>query len=232
MLILGLTKTTLLDYPGKVAATIFTGGCNFRCPFCHNGGLVIDSKDMPIISEEEILSHLTKRRGILQGVCISGGEPTLYNDLPDFLQKVKSLGYEIKLDTNGSFPKRLAKLIDGGLVDYIAMDIKNCKDKYARTAGCDDLEIKDISESIKLIKSSNIPFEFRTTIVKELHTLKDLLEIREWIGEVPWYLQSYKDSPSVIQEGLNGYKEAELRNMLKEIKEKNGTNTVWLRGVE
>ena len=169
MLIKGLNKTTLLDYPGRVAATIFTGGCNFRCPFCHNGDLVLKPSIQDAYSEEEVLSFLQKRKNVLKGVCITGGEPTLQADLPVFMEKVKKIGYDIKLDTNGYQPQVLAELIGDGLVDYVAMDIKNSKEKYPETAGLNDLQIEKIEESVELLAGATIPYEFRTTVVDELH---------------------------------------------------------------
>ena len=151
MLIKGFQKLTLLDYPGKTACTVFTGGCNYRCPFCHNAGLVT-KLDTEIISEGEVLSHLKKRQGILDGVAISGGEPLLQGDIEEFLQKIKELGYSIKLDTNGSFPDKLKSIIDKGLCDYVAMDIKNSKERYNETIGIDNFDISLMEKSVESIK--------------------------------------------------------------------------------
>lgn len=182
MKIAGLNKTTLLDYPELVAATVFTAGCNFRCPFCHNRDLVM-GEGLAYIPEEEVLAFLEKRRKVLAGVCISGGEPTLQPDLGEFIRKVKRLGYRVKLDTNGYRPEVLRELLAEDLLDYVAMDLKNCKAKYAVTAGRPELELTKIITSVEMIKRSGIPHEFRTTVVKELHTESDLMEIGKWIGE-------------------------------------------------
>ena len=181
MLILGLNKTTLLDYPGRVAATVFTGGCNFRCPFCHNGGLVLEPSAGDVFSEEEILAFLMKRKKILKGVCITGGEPTMQADLPEFIRKLKEIGYQVKLDTNGYAPQVLERLLDEKLLDYVAMDIKNCREKYVMTVGMsgkeDSFQINRIEQSVELLKHSGIDYEFRTTVVKELHDKQDIFKI-------------------------------------------------------
>ena len=161
MQIHGFNKTTLLDYPEHIAATVFTGGCNFRCPFCHNGELVLDPGCQPLIPEEEVLSYLKKRQGILQGVCVTGGEPTLQRDLRAFLQKIKELEYPIKLDTNGYMPGVLWELLQEHLIDYVAMDIKASRDNYARAAGLPHIDISHIEESIGILKSSGIRSEER-----------------------------------------------------------------------
>lgn len=202
MLIAGFHKTTLLDYPGRVAASVFAGGCNFRCPFCHNGGLVLDPLSQEPYSEEEILEFLNKRKNVLKGVCITGGEPTLHGDLPEFIAKIKRLGYQVKLDTNGYAPNVLKKLLDKKLLDYVAMDIKNCPDKYAMTAGMHDagvFEQEKINQSVLILKESSIPYEFRTTVVKELHTMEDLLKIAHWIKGCPYYfLQQYQSNENML----------------------------------
>lgn len=239
MLIAGLNKTTLLDYPGRVAATIFTGGCNFRCPFCHNGDLVIKPSSLEMISEEEVLSFLQKRRNVLKGVCITGGEPTLQADLADFICKVKDIGYEVKLDTNGSHPTVLRVLLQEGLLDYVAMDIKNCKEKYALTVGCADLDIERIEESVKLLMAAGIPFEFRTTVVRELHAPEDILRIGRWIAGCPGYfLQQYAENEKEIrsfqgQEAFHSYTKEELEIIAEELRKLPGMNgRVSLRGIE
>ena len=213
MLILGLNKTTLLDYPEHVAATIFTGGCNLRCPFCHNRDLVFarESIDAGIItpySEDEILSFLKKRRGILTGVCITGGEPTLHQDLPLFLSRIKELGMLVKLDTNGFRPDVLHHLLDEKLIDYCAIDIKNSPAYYADTVGLSSIDLGPLQESIDclLSLSGSFPYEFRTTIVKELHSEEDMYAIREWIaGADQYFLQSYTDSDQVISSGYHAH---------------------------
>lgn len=184
----GFNKTTLLDYPEHIAATVFTGGCNFRCPFCHNGELVLDPGCQPSVPEEEVLAYLKKRQGILQGVCITGGEPTLQRDLRKFLQKIKELEYPIKLDTNGYMPGVLWELLQEHLIDYVAMDIKASRDNYARAAGLPHIDISRIEESIGILKSSGIPYEFRTTVVKGIHTVAEFEKIGKWIAGCPAYL--------------------------------------------
>lgn len=219
MLILGLTKTTLLDYPGKVAATVFTGGCNFRCPFCHNGQLVLNVANEPQVSEDEVFEHLRKRKNILEGVCITGGEPTIQADLTEFIAKIKDMGYAIKLDTNGTNPSKMKELIDNKLIDYVAMDVKNSKEKYYRTSKCSELMLEKVEESISLLLSGCIEYEFRTTVVKPLHSKEDLEEIAcRLAGASAWYIQSYKESDNIIGEGMSAYSKAELQKMIEGIK--------------
>ena len=211
MRIVGLMKTTLLDYPGKVASTIFTGGCNFRCPYCHNGDLVLNHTTMEPYSEEEIFSHLNKRKNTLNGVCITGGEPTLQTELPDFIRKVKSLNLLIKLDTNGTNPAMLRSLLDEGLLDYVAMDIKHCKSKYNDVACMNPLDIQSIEESVDILKNCNIDYEFRTTVTRELHKMEDFEEIGKWIeGSKAYYLQPYKESEQVISKIFSTYTASEF----------------------
>lgn len=208
MRIAGLQKLTLLDYPGKVACTIFTPGCNFRCPFCHNAGLVLEAEEESGYSEEEVLQFLKKRRGILEGICVTGGEPLLQPGLEEFLAKAKVLGYEVKLDTNGSFPWRLKRLAEQGLIDYAAMDIKNAKDKYTTSIGVDDFDFAPIDEAISFLLRGTIPYEFRTTVVRELHTQADMEAISEWVaGAEKYYLQMYEDRDRrILSEELRGRK--------------------------
>ncbi|SFQ48309.1 pyruvate formate lyase activating enzyme [Lachnospiraceae bacterium XBB1006] len=211
MQILGFAKMTLLDYPEHVAATIFTGSCNFRCPFCHNGDLVLHPQDVPIISEEEVLCVLEKRRSLLDGVCITGGEPTLQPDLADFIKKIKQFGYLVKLDTNGYRPDKLAALLEEGLLDYVAMDIKNTKEKYAMTVGVPNLQISNIEKSVQLLLSCDIPYEFRTTAMRELHTLADFQNIGDWIaGAHAYFIQPYRESEQVISPGFHAHSPEEL----------------------
>lgn len=199
MLILGLQKTTLLDYPGKVASTIFTGGCNFRCPYCHNRDLVITPKNVLAYSEDEIFEHLKAKKKILDGVCITGGEPTLHKDLPEFIKKIKDLGLLVKLDSNGTNPKMLSSLIDEKLIDYVAMDIKQCKEKYNEIACMANFDIGLIEESVSILKENRVGYEFRTTVAKELHSLSDMEAIGQWLkGDSYYYIQSYKESDQVI----------------------------------
>lgn len=199
MLIHGLQKMTLLDYPSKVACTIFTAGCNFRCPFCHNAALVTDIESADRIDENEILEFLKDRRGKLDGVCITGGEPMLNSDIAEFIGKIKDMGYPVKLDTNGSFPEKLLDVIEKGLVDYVAMDIKNSKSKYALTAGIPSAEVEKIDRSIKILLDGKVGYEFRTTVTDELHTVEDVEKIGEWIkGADKYYIQSFVDSGALV----------------------------------
>lgn len=212
----GLQKLTLLDYPQKTACTIFTGGCNFRCPFCHNALLVTDLDNSDVYQEEEILDFLSKRKGLLDGACITGGEPLMHNDIIDFIKRVKELGYKVKVDTNGTFPERLGELIKAHLVDYVAMDIKNSKEKYAKTAGIDDISLFNIEKSIDLLKLSDIDYEFRTTVVREFHEKEDIERIARLIaGAKGYFLQNFVDSGRLIGENMHPVS----RNMLEEMKD-------------
>lgn len=204
MRIHGLQKTTLLDYPSHVAATLFTGGCNFRCPFCHNGNLVLNPESQPRIFLEEIMAFLKKRQGVLDGVCITGGEPTLQPDLEDFIREVRELGYLIKLDTNGYRPKVLEELLDQGLLDYVAMDIKASKANYARAVGLEsNFSIEPIEKSVELLKDSSIDYEFRTTVVKGLHAVEEFEEIGRWLsGCKVYYLQGFQENENVLSTRL------------------------------
>ncbi len=211
MQIHGFNKTTLLDYPGHLASTIFLGGCNFRCPYCHNASLVLAPTNQPTIPEEEIFNTLAKRKGVLEGVCITGGEPTLYPGLKKFIKRIKDMGLLVKLDTNGTNPTLIQDLITSHSIDYVAMDIKNSKDKYALSTGLNSYDVARISESISLLLSSTIDYEFRTTVVKEHHTKEDMISIGKWIqGAKEYYLQPYKDSGDIICPGFHSYTKAEL----------------------
>ncbi len=216
MQIHGFNKTTLLDYPRHLAATIFFGGCNLRCPFCHNASLVTGAASQPMIPEQEVLSYLAKRKGILEGVCITGGEPTLNPDLIPFITKIKELGLKVKLDTNGTNPQLMKTLVADNLIDYIAMDIKNSKDKYALTAGLSSFSIEPILESVDFLLTSPIDYEFRTTIVKEFHDREDMLSIGEWLsGAQAYFLQSFQDSGDVLQHGLHSHNKETLEEYVK-----------------
>ena len=214
--IVGLQKLTLLDYPGKVACTMFTRGCNFRCPFCHNASLVVRADEQKPYSCDELLAFLRKRAGILEGVCITGGEPTLVNGLYDFICEIKSLGYAVKLDTNGTRPAVLKMLIDSGVVDYVAMDIKNSPTKYAITAGLKpDYSLADIYESKEILMQGNVDFEFRTTVADPLHDEADFYEIGKWLeGDEKYFLQVFKDSGDIIGSELKPYSEERMRGFL------------------
>ncbi|MBU5482484.1 anaerobic ribonucleoside-triphosphate reductase activating protein [Blautia sp. MSJ-19] len=209
----GLNKTTLLDYPGRVAATIFLGSCNFRCPFCQNSGLVLHPADEPTISEEEVLSFLKKRQGILEGVCISGGEPTLASDLEDFIRKIRALGYPVKLDTNGTRPDILKHLTESGLIQMAAVDIKACPDNYPSLTGMLHPDLDAVRETVDFLLHANLDYEFRTTVVKELHNENDFIEIGQWLkGAQAYYLQAYKDSEEVLQPGFSSYSLEDLEH--------------------
>lgn len=200
MQIYGFNKTTLLDYPGYVAATVFTGGCNFRCPFCHNAGLVLDPTGQELISEEEVFAYLRKRQGILDGVCITGGEPTLQSDLREFILKIKELGYPVKLDTNGYRPQVLWSLLSEKLLDYVAMDIKASRENYAIASGLKNLDISRIEESVGILKSCKIAYEFRTTVVKGIHRIEEFDAIGRWLeGCKAYYLQAFRENENIIE---------------------------------
>lgn len=201
----GFQKMTLLDFPGKVACTVFTGGCNFRCPFCHNALLVTELSESPGFTADEIFSFLKKRRGLLDGVAITGGEPLMNPDIIDFIREIRKLGYAVKLDTNGSYPERLKEIAGEGLVDYIAMDIKNCKEKYAETIGLSQYDLSKICESVDFLKSGAVDYEFRTTVVKEFHTVEDIRKAAEWISGAPrYFLQNFVDSGNLICSSVSG----------------------------
>lgn len=229
MLIKGLQKLTLLDYPGKMACTVFTAGCNFRCPFCHNASLVTNI-DEERISEEEFFNFLQKRQGIIDGVCVTGGEPTLQPDLKEFLKKIKDLGYSVKLDTNGYRPDALKDVVNSGLVDYVAMDIKNSQSKYALTCGLESMDMTKINDSVEFLMSGVVDYEFRTTIVKEFHNEDDIQDIVSWIkGAKKYFLQGFTDSGDLICTGYSGYDKTELQKLLNIAK--NHFETVELRGI-
>ena len=216
MLISGLQKTTLVDYPGRVACTIFTGGCNFRCPYCQNSDLVLYPEETEPYSEEEIFDHLARRQGVLSGVCISGGEPTLQPDLKNFIRKIKDLGLAVKLDTNGSNPAVLKELITEGLLDYVAMDIKHSRAKYASVACSPSFNLDDIAESVDFLKEGHVDYEFRTTLVKEMHREADMTAIGMWLmGAKAYYLQPYRDSDTVICPGYHAHSREELDTFVK-----------------
>ncbi|MGN0448432.1 MAG: anaerobic ribonucleoside-triphosphate reductase activating protein [Acutalibacteraceae bacterium] len=229
MLIAGLQKLTLLDYPEKTACTVFTYGCNFLCPFCHNATLVTE-KAANLLTQEEILSFLEKRQGLLDAVCITGGEPTLHKDLPEFIKKIRDLGYLVKLDTNGSRPEILKDLLEKKLIDYVAMDIKNALSRYGETVGLKDFDIKPILNSIEILKKSGVTFEFRTTVTKELHSEKDIREILSLIGkEAPYYLQQFKAGESLIADGNSPWEESDIKSLVQNLQGE-GYN-LGLRGV-
>lgn len=210
MLILGLQKLTLLDYPGRTACTVFTGGCNFRCPFCHNAPLVIPGRGQEPYTEEEVLSYLKKRAGLLDGVCVTGGEPTLQEDLEAFLRQVRALGYPVKLDTNGSRPEALRALLRQGLLDYVAMDVKSSPEEYARACGV-PVDLEKVNESIDLLLSGCVDYEFRTTVVAGLHTPQIIEQTaRRIAGAKRYFLQAFVDSGDLISPGWHALSREEM----------------------
>lgn len=217
MQIHGFQKMTLLDFPGRVACTVFTGGCNLRCPFCHNALLVTELADSDVISAESVLSYLEKRTKLLDGVAITGGEPLLQPDIASFIRKIKNMGYAVKLDTNGAYPAKLRDLVEEGLVDYVAMDVKNCKEKYGETVGIPNFDTSKVEESIKFLLSGKVDFEFRTTIVKEFHTVEDIKRLSEWISGAPkYFLQNFTDSGNLIGENMHECSKETLLQMRSE----------------
>lgn len=254
MQIHGLNKTTLLDYPEHVAATIFTGGCNFRCPFCHNKDLVLNPAGQPVIEEKEVLDFLRKRKGIITGVCVTGGEPTLQADLKEFLAKIKGIGLKVKLDTNGYKPEVLRDVVESGLVDYVAMDIKSSKEGYAVAVGyngmgsyetenqeknlrkedigiCGRFCLENIEKSVAFLMQNQVSYEFRTTVVKELHTEKEIEAIGKWIkGCNAYYLQAYEENENVIRPVFRASSNEEMVKFLQILK-KYVQNT-QIRGID
>ena len=224
----GLMKLTLLDYPEKVACTVFTVGCNFKCPFCHNASLV-SATNCEQYTTDEILQFLNKRKNVLEGMCLTGGEPLLQSGVEEFLRKVKELGYSVKLDTNGSFPQKLKDLIDKKLVDYVAMDVKNSIALYPQTAGCADND--GVKQSVELLKSNVVDYEFRTTLVRELHTEADLDAIAAWLEGAPkYFLQNFVDSGNLIGQGHHGFTPQELHGFADRMRPYFGS--VEIRGVD
>ena len=225
MIIAGLQKLTLTDFPGNVACIIFLKGCNFRCPYCQNSELIDHKIDDNYILKEEVFDFLKKRQGFLEGVVVTGGEPTVSKDLPELIKEIRDLGYKIKLDTNGTNPEMLKELFDKKYIDYVAMDIKNVKDKYLETAGlskkANEKLLENIEKSIQILKQSNIDHEFRTTIIKKYHNIEDLENINEMIGkDEKYYLQNFEDSEYVLDHKLQAFSEDELNEINKIIKKK------------
>ena len=218
MRIHGLQKLTLLDFPGHTACTVFTGACNFRCPFCHNASLVLHPDELPAMPESELFAFLEKRKKLLDGVAVTGGEPTLQPDLPDFLRRIRELGYAVKLDTNGGRPEVLKHILEAGLADYVAMDIKSSPEHYEKAAGVTGI-LCAVKESVELLRASGIPYEFRTTAVKNLHTADDFRSIGEWIGgEEQYFIQSYADSGDILGTGMEAFSNSELHALLMAVK--------------
>ena len=219
MKIHGLQKLTLLDFPGQIACTIFTAGCNMRCPFCHNASLVTHIDPDAVMDEDEFFKFLKKREGVLDGVAITGGEPTIVPDLIPFISKIRALGYKVKLDTNGTNPDVLRTVLRDKLVDYVAMDIKNSKENYPKTIGLPNFKIDNIEQSANLLMSSNTPFEFRTTVVNEFHSPSDFASNGKWLaGNELFFLQNFKDSGDLISEGVHGKSPEQMKECLDAIK--------------
>lgn len=221
MRIVGLQKMTLLDYPGKVACTVFLGGCNFRCPFCHNGGL-LDGEAPEVMTQAELLTFLKSRRGLLDGVCITGGEPTLSPQLPQLLTEIKALGFDVKLDTNGSRPKVLKQLVEAGVVDYVAMDVKNCPDRYAATVGLSCAPLDALEESLRFLMEGNVSYELRTTVVREFHDEDAILAMGKWLyglngfQKIPkLFVQPFVQRASVLDQALTPPETAEITHFVE-----------------
>lgn len=213
MKIHGFQSLTLLDYPGKVACTVFLGGCNFRCPFCQNTGLVLAPEREAVVPMEEVMGVLRKRRGMLDGVCITGGEPTLTSDLREFILRVRELGYLVKLDTNGYRPEVLENLLAEGLLNYVAMDIKSSPENYARVAGLPGLDLQRIRHSVELLMGAGVDYEFRTTVAQGLHTREDIEAIGRWLqGCRRYFLQNYRESEQVMMPVFAGFSREQLEN--------------------
>lgn len=226
MKILGLQKLSLVDWDGHITCTVFTGHCNFACPFCHNSSLVNGEENE--ITENEVFEYLEKRKNMLDSVCVSGGEPTLYSDLPDFIKKIKKMGYKVKLDTNGTNLDMIKKLVNENLIDYIAMDIKNSIEKYSLTAGR-DCDHDTIIKSINYIMNCGIDYEFRTTLIDEFHKEEDIIKIAQILkGAKKYYLQKFVDSGSCIQDGLHAVNKNKANDFVKHLS--NHVDAVYLRG--
>lgn len=230
MKLYGLQKMTLLDFPGKVACTVFLGGCDFRCPFCHNFELA-ELKAEPLMESGEFLEFLKKRKGLLDGVAVTGGEPCLWKELPDFLREIRALGFRTKLDTNGNHPELLRKILSEGLVDYVAMDIKSSPGRYALVSGLPSMNLVPVRESIRLLLEGNTEYEFRTTVVKELHREEDFPEMGEMIrGAKRYFLQAFTDRDTVPYEGFSAPSKEEMRRYADLVRPY--VQEVGLRGVE
>lgn len=214
MKISGLEKVTLTDFPGYVSCIIFTQGCNYKCPFCHNSSLIPITKGL--LDSKYVLDYINKRKNILEGVVITGGEPTIHQDLKTFIKKIKDLNLKIKLDTNGNNPKVLKELLNENLLDYVAMDIKNTFESYDITSGT-KVNIKNVKESIKILKESDIDYEFRTTIVKEFHNIDKILDIIKLIDNSKYFIQNYTENEQVINKNLHSFSKEELEEINKRV---------------
>lgn len=230
MIFAGIQNLTLLDYPGKLACTLFTHGCNFRCPFCHNASLVTRKQEQTL-TQDAVFEFLRRRKGTLDGVVVTGGEPLMHPQLAEFLQQVKDLGFLVKLDTNGSFPERLKALVGAGLVDKVAMDIKNSPDLYAKTIGTDRIDFAEIDASREFLMQGNVEYEFRTTVVKGLHTAQSLEDAAKWIaGADAYFLQQFIDSGDLLDgQNLENYNAEQMQAFLNNIK--NYVPNAALRGL-
>lgn len=230
MNIQGIQKMTLLDYPGKVACTVFLAGCNLRCPFCHNSEL-LDGTAETVMDDIELLAFLRKRQGLLDGICFTGGEPLMRRELPALLEQVKQLGYPVKLDTNGTFFDRLQLVVSEGLVDYVAMDIKNDAAHYAQTSGVSSLDMSSVNKSISYLINGNVEYEFRTTVVDEFHNEESFREIGRMIqGAKHYYLQAFIDRDSVAYAGFHAPEPAKIREYAEIVRP--FVDSVGVRGVE
>lgn len=225
MRICGLQKLSMVDYPGKLAATVFTGGCNLRCPFCHNALLVTRLEESPILTEDEVMDFLKKRRGLLDGVVLSGGEPLMHPGAADFLAAVRDMGFAVKLDTNGFYPQQLAHILDRKLADYVAMDIKNRREKYGLTCGLPDLDPAPVEESLRILAASGADCELRTTLVRELHAPEDLPALGQWVagffaeGRTPrFFLQKFVDSGNLVADGFHAFDSSEMAAMAESVR--------------
>lgn len=232
MIVSGFQKLTLLDFPGKVACTVFTGGCNLRCPFCHNSALVTKLDPSSYYDTEDVLGYIRSRKGLLDGVAITGGEPLLQSDIDVFIAKIKDMGFKVKLDTNGTFPDKLIEFVNAELVDYVAMDVKNREEKYAETVGVKNFDLIPINKSIDFLLEGKVPYEFRTTVVKQFHTVADIEALAKRIsGAENYFLQNFTDSGALIGENLNlSAADKETMFLMKEAAKKH-VKHVELRGV-
>ena len=218
MKIHGLQKMTLLDFPGQVACTVFLGGCDFRCPYCHNWD-ILDPSTPVIMEEEEFFRFLNTRKGLLDGVAITGGEPLIRQGMPEFIKAIREMGFKIKLDTNGNHPDLLKSLVADGLIDYVAIDVKNSPERYAETIGVPGFDISKVDESIKFLLEGNVEYEFRTTVVKQFHNAESFEMIAEWIeGASRYFLQGFVDRETVPYSGLEGYSEEEMKGFMEIVK--------------
>lgn len=219
MKVYGLEKLSLVDYDGVVAATIFTGGCNFRCPFCHNGSLVTEFNKFSTVDENEIISYLKKRIGIIEGLCITGGEPTLNHDLPQFIEKIKNIGIKVKLDSNGTNPDMIKTLVNNGLLDHVAVDIKNDKEHYAAVIGFDKFDTEKIEKTVSFLLQGKVSYEFRTTLINEFHDENNIYEIGKWIfGADKYFLQKFKSGDNcLLPNGLSEVPQEKAIKLLKTV---------------